>query len=289
MRKVCEHGVMVSSATTSARGIAVMLFAILPAIASSGSVRAERCLLPQQGEGRVVDVVDGRSFHLTDGREILLAGIEPAASEATKANRAAALSAVIADHDVTLRGEDDAPDRYDRQSAFGADRDCAASLFAAEAGPRAGQRGIWARQSAIKNAESSDDILAGIGQFTVVGGKVLSVRQAGATTYLNFGRNWTRDFAETISRRALPDLAGAGIVPKCLVNQRIRVRGWVETRTGPRMEVRPGETNRSAGCELEQHDQEVGTGFRKDRAQTKCTIRKSGTKKNQSMIRKSGS
>jgi hypothetical protein len=303
MRKVCEHGVMVSSATTSARGIAVMLFAILPAIASSGSVRAERCLLPQQGEGRVVDVVDGRSFHLTDGREILLAGIEPAASEATKANRAAALSAVIADHDVTLRGEDDAPDRYGRQSAFGflagsqtpvqalqraqgaarvsadiADRDCAASLFAAEAGPRAGQRDIWASQSAIKNAESSDDILAGIGQFTVVEGKVLSVRQAGATTYLNFGRNWTRDFAETISRRALPDLAGAGIVPKCLVNQRIRVRGWVETRTGPRMEVRPGETNRSAGCELEQHDQEVGTGFRKDRAQTKCTIRKSGTR-----------
>ena len=79
-----------------------MLLAILPAIASGGSVRAEGCSLPPQGEGHVVD---GRSFHLADGREILLAGIEPAASEATKANRTAALSAVIADHDVTLHGE----------------------------------------------------------------------------------------------------------------------------------------------------------------------------------------
>jgi hypothetical protein len=118
-----------------------------------------------------------------------------------------------------------------------ADKDCAASLFAAEAEARASQRGIWASPSAIKNAESPDDILAGIGRFAVVEGKVLSVRQAGATTFLNFGRNWTRDFAVTISKRALPNLAGAGIVPKSLENKRIRVRGWVEARTGPRMEV----------------------------------------------------
>jgi hypothetical protein len=123
MRKVCEHGVMVSSATTSsARGIAIMLCVILLAIASGASVRAEGCLLPQQGEGCVADVVDGRSVHLADGREILLAGIEPAASEATRADRAAALSAVTADHDVTLRGEDDTPDRYGPQPAFGLSR-----------------------------------------------------------------------------------------------------------------------------------------------------------------------
>ena len=254
---------MVSSATTSsARGAAIMFGAILLVIASGQSVRAEGCSLPPQGEGHVADVIDGRSLHLADGREILLAGIEPAATVPRKADRAAVLSAVIADHDVTLRGQDDTPDRYGRQPAFVflagsetpvqallvaqgaamvsvdiADKDCAASLFAAEAEARASQRGIWASPSAIKNAESPDDILAGIGRFAVVEGKVLSVRQAGATTYLNFGRNWTRDFAVTISKRALPNLAGAGIVPKSLENKRIRVRGWVEARTGPRMEV----------------------------------------------------
>jgi hypothetical protein len=49
-----------------------------------------------------------------------------------------------------------------------------------------------------KNAEISDDILAGIGRFAVIRGKVLSARQARTTTYLNSGRRWTRDFAVTI-------------------------------------------------------------------------------------------
>jgi endonuclease YncB( thermonuclease family) len=263
---MCEHGLMISSARAlfgTTRGIAVALCIMLPAVGSAGVVQASGCSLPPQGEGHVTDVVDARSFHLADGREILLAGIEPAVPETTKANRSAALSALIADRDVTLRGEDDAPDRYGRQPAFAflagsdipvqalllaqgaalvsadiADKDCAASLLAAEAEARTGRRGIWSGTFAIKNAESPDDILAGIGHFTVVEGKVLSVRQAGATTFLNFGRNWTQDFAVTISRRALADLAGAGIVPRTLENQRIRVRGWVEARTGPRMELR---------------------------------------------------
>jgi hypothetical protein len=79
--------------------------------------------------------------------------------------------------------------------------------------------------------------LAGIGRFAVVEGRVLSVRQAGATTYLNFGRNWMRDFAVTISRRTMPAIEASGLAPKSLESRRIRVRGWVEARTGPRIEL----------------------------------------------------
>ena len=122
-------------------------------------------------------------------------------------------------------------------SADVADKDCAAALVAAEAAARRAKRGTWADPAAIKNAESPGDILAGIGRFTVVEGRVLSVRQAGATTYLNFGRNWTRDFAVTISRRMVPAFEAAGIGLKSLENRRIRVRGWVEARGGPRIEV----------------------------------------------------
>jgi hypothetical protein len=71
----------------------------------------------------------------------------------------------------------------------------------------------------------------------VVEGKVLSVRQAGTMTYLNFGRNWTRDFAVAISRRMIPAAESAGIAPKSLENRRVRVRGWVEARPGPRIEI----------------------------------------------------
>jgi hypothetical protein len=76
-----------------------------------------------------------------------------------------------------------------------------------------------------------------MGRFMVVEGKVLSVRQAGAMTYLNFGRNWTHGFAVTISKRMLPAFESAGIVLKSLENKRIRVRGWIEGNMGPRIDV----------------------------------------------------
>ena len=207
-----------------------------------------------------MSVVDARTFRLEDGREVRLAGVEPVASE--KAKETSALSAIVAGREVMLRGEDDTPDRYGRQPAFVfvassetsvqalllsqgealfsaavTDKDCASVLSSAEAAARGAKQGTWADPTAIKNAESPGDILAGTGQFLVIEGRVLSVRQAGATTYLNFGRSWTRDFAVTIPKRILSGFEAAGIILKSLENRRIRVRGWVETRSGPRIEV----------------------------------------------------
>jgi endonuclease YncB( thermonuclease family) len=48
-------------------------------------------------------------------------------------------------------------------SADVSDRDCAASLLAAEGTARDAKRGIWADPAAIKNTESPGDILAGLG------------------------------------------------------------------------------------------------------------------------------
>src|SRR5713101_1776471 len=235
---------------------------LLLVAAAAGPAEAAGCAFEPQGEGRVAAVIDARSFRLQDGREVRLAGIEPVAVQKENANRPSALAAIVIGRDVTLRGEDDTPDRYGRQPAFVfldgseasvqgllltrgealvsatvADKDCALSLMAAETAARDAKRGTWADPAAIKNAESPGDILTGIGRFTVVEGKVLSVRQAGATTYLNFGRSWTQGFAVTISRRATAALEIAGMVVKSLENRRIRVRGWVEARGGPRIEV----------------------------------------------------
>jgi len=239
----------------------VALLAATLAPAATPAV-AEGCLFEPQGEGRVAEIIDGRSFRLTDGREIRLAGIESAGDETTTPRRTAALAALIAGREVSLLGPDDTPDRYGRQTAIVvlgstetpvqalllrqgdalvsaeiADKDCAAELDLAEAEARQAQRGVWSDPAVIKNAESSGDILAGIGRFAVVEGTVLSVRQAGATTYLNFARNWTRGFAATISRRTAATLESAGIALKSLENRRIRVRGFIEARPGPRIEV----------------------------------------------------
>ena len=236
--------------------------AVLAVVTAADPACAAPCAFESQGEGRVTAALDARSFRLEDGREVRLAGIEPATPEKPPAGLARAIASMLVGREVRLRGEDDSPDRYGRQPAFAwlvpnetlvqgellaqgeaivaatvTDRDCAATLMASETKAREAKRGIWADPAAIKNTESPGDILAGIGRFTLVEGKVLSVRQAGATTYLNFGRNWTRDFAVTIPRRALANLAAAGLVPKSLESKRIRVRGFVEVRTGPRIEV----------------------------------------------------
>jgi endonuclease YncB( thermonuclease family) len=242
--------------------VAVLLCAIVVAAAIASPALAAGCNFEPQGEGRVSAIIDGRSFRMDDGREVRLAGIETATAGAEKNSGAPALSALIADRNVMLRGETDAPDRYGRQLAFVfldsadtsvqslllarsdalvsgtvGDKACAAELAAAEAAARRARRGIWADPAVIKNAESPGELLTRIGQFTVVEGKVLSVRQAGAVTYINFGRRWTRDFAVTISRRVVPAFEAAGIILKSLENKRIRVRGWIEARGGPRIEA----------------------------------------------------
>lgn len=218
------------------------------------------CMFEPQGEGRVAAVVDGRSFRLDDGREIRLAGIERAGTDGPGGR--AALSALVGGRHVTLHGEDDSPDRYGRQPAFVfaegshasvqgemlrrgealasadvTDKECAAELAAAEKVARQAKLGIWTHSNAIKNTESPGDILAEMGRFAVVEGRVLSVRQAGTVTYLNFGRNWTRDFAATISGRIMPAFETAGLAPKSLENKKIRVRGFVWSRGGPRIEL----------------------------------------------------
>jgi endonuclease YncB( thermonuclease family) len=250
---------MAENARHTSRKVALMCGLTL-VVATAHRADAADCAFAPQGEGRVAAVIDARTFRLQDGREVRLAGIEPAVTD--RANRTAALAAIVAGRDVTLSGEDDTPDRYGRQPAFVflassdipvqsqllaqgqalvsgsvTDKACASALMAAEATARETKQGFWADPSAIKNTESPGDILAGTGQFTVVEGRVLSVRQAGATTYLNFGRNWTRDFAVTISRRMIGAFEAAGLGLKSLENRRIRIRGWIEARGGPRIEV----------------------------------------------------
>jgi len=177
---------------------AVSLFVL----AAAGRAGAADCALERHGEGRVAAVADARSLRLEDGREIRLAGIEGGGTD--RPSGRAALAAIAAGREVTLHGEDDSPDRYGRQSAFVfvagsqhsvqnellrrgealasvdiADKNCAAALAAAERAARDAKLGIWADTTAIKNAESPGDILSAIGHFTVVEGRVLSVRQAG--------------------------------------------------------------------------------------------------------------
>ena len=71
----------------------------------------------------------------------------------------------------------------------------------------------------------------------LVEGQVQSVRESGATIYVNFGRRFTRDFSVTILRRLRGAFTAAGVEPSALQGRRIRGRGFLEFRRGPIMDV----------------------------------------------------
>jgi endonuclease YncB( thermonuclease family) len=220
--------------------------------------------------GTAKRALDGRTFVLDDGREVRLAAIEvppfPAEEGAAPGGAAArdALAVALGDADVVLKqAEPQKTDRYGRLLAFAfadgsqrplqADlvaqgfarvasrvggRACALELLSRERAARSAKLGLWAfSYYDSRNAENPADVLAEQGRFAVVEGKVVSVRESGATIYVNFGRRWTADFTVTILKRNERNFTAAGLEPKKLAGRRVRVRGWIEERGGPWIEA----------------------------------------------------
>jgi endonuclease YncB( thermonuclease family) len=253
-------------------------------IAAIGVARADgACRFEVLGTGKVAKVVDGRNFVMEDGREVRIAGIEappaPAAGEPrtplTNAGIAAkaALAAILLDQAIELRGREHVTDRYGRTVAFVervndavaaagemlalgharvaaqvGDTACAVELLSRERVARAGKLGLWAEPYyEVIEARHGSQLLAARGHFTLVEGRVLSVRESGGTIYLNFGRRWSEALTVTISKRQERIFTVAGMPPKQLTNRAVRVRGWIEERNGPRIEANRPEQIEVAG------------------------------------------
>jgi endonuclease YncB( thermonuclease family) len=225
-------------------------------------------------EGTAGRILDGRTFALEDGREIRLASIEvpplPEPQEKDPAPGGAvardALAALLSGAQIALKqAEPQKTDRYGRLVAYavakrdGVDhavqadlvaagharvaarvgsRACAMELLRHETLARKAKLGLWASSYYdLLNADNPTDVLAEQGRFALVEGRVLSVRESGATIYVNFGRRWTEDFTVTILKRNERNFTAAGLEPKKLAGRHIRVRGFIEERGGPWMEA----------------------------------------------------
>jgi endonuclease YncB( thermonuclease family) len=228
------------------------------AIIAAGPAPAQPpCGQASLGTATVASVRDGRTLLLSDGRELRLAGIEAAT------DGHAALQSLTAGETLRLERLGRGDDRYGRLVAFAytgasetslqqallevgqarvsarvGDKTCAAALLGAESAARTARRGLWADPNfAPLPAQNLALLKTKRGQFALVEGKVLSVRESGSTIYVNFGRRWTRDFSVSIRRRLQKSFTAAGVEPKTLQGERVRVRGWLEQRNGPAIEV----------------------------------------------------
>jgi endonuclease YncB( thermonuclease family) len=253
-------------------GFAVMS-GTFPAAAQEPQQAPPACGGETIARGRAGRVIDGRTFVLDDGREVRLAAIEvppplPQESGGAPGGEAArdGLAALLAGAEIVLKQPDQQKtDRYGRIVAYafaardGAERPvqadllaaglarvtarvggraCAAELLSRESAARRAKLGLWAGSYYDSlDADNPAAVLAEQGRFALVEGKVLSVRESGATIYVNFGRRWTTDFTVTILKRNERNFAAAGLEPKKLAGRRVRVRGWIEERGGPWIEA----------------------------------------------------
>ena len=208
------------------------------------------------GTVTVKSAPDARTLVLADGRTLRLAALD------IPAGQAPALKSLEGQR-LTLAAADGSPDRYGRLVAFAVPAEggqsvqeslisegaarvstrigpkaCAEALLTIERKARAAHKGLWADPNfAPLRTDDYRRFRVERGRFVLVEGKVQSVRESGATIYVNFGRRFTRDFSVTILRRLRGAFTAAGVEPSALQGRRIRVRGFLEFRRGPIMDV----------------------------------------------------
>ncbi len=113
---------------------------------------------------------------------------------------------------------------------------CFPSLLKVESTARARKQGLWASEK-VHSAHRPDALLARVGHYTLVAGRVLSVGETRSTLYLNFGYRWSRDFTATIAKEELDAFIAAGVDAGSLEGAAIRVRGMLRQSGGPLVEI----------------------------------------------------
>lgn len=222
-------------------------------------------------EGTVASVVDGDTVVLGEGPVVRLVGIQaprlskgrPSVPDWPLARKAReTLAGLVLGKKVRLAYGGEKRDRYDRVLAqmflddgtwvqqamlargmarvytFPDNRACAAELLAAERQGRAERAGLWTDPFYAILAADKPNRFAGLeGRYVLVEGRIVSTGKSGGRVYLDFGRDWSADFTVIIGPSALRLFDKAGIEPDGLGGSLVRVRGWLDRRNGPVIEV----------------------------------------------------
>jgi endonuclease YncB( thermonuclease family) len=239
--------------------------------AQAGEETGLACTGLAPGPARTVTrVMDGETVALDDGSELRLIGaLAPRAIDAgaepgiwpTEIAAAEELRALLLGRTVELAFGGDRGDRYGRLQAHAFVRDgddrhwvqghlleqglarayavagnraCAEALLAAERSALETRRGLWAEAAyQPKSADKVAELARVSGTFQVVEGRVAGVAQVRGMIYLNFAADWRRAFSVALLRNDRALLGAAAGNPKALEGRLVRVRGWIELRSGP--------------------------------------------------------
>lgn len=261
------------------RFLFLLLLVALPAArAAADAVRLPDGLRPD-GSAVAVEVVDGDTLVLDNGKQVRLVGIQapklplgrphfptwPLAPESK-----AALERLALNHRLTLHYGGREVDRHGRLLAHLADaetgqwiqgallaegmarvytfkdnRSIVPEMLALEQQARAARRGIWAlRYYAVRTPET---VARDIGSFQLVDGVVYAVAERKNITFVNFAADWRTDFTIVVRGADRRTLRDAGFLLAGLAGKRVRVRGWVKSWNGPMIDATHPEQIETAG------------------------------------------
>ena len=253
--------------------VAVLPIAVVLAVTAIAPAFAEpACLADGAAIAHIKSIDDRLEMVLDDDRRIVLAGLEPPMvkpGETGLAEQARErLAASAAGREVRIRLLATLPDRWGRLPALvfateaGEVRDppvslaqaliaeglarvrispvnpCLRQFLEAETQARASGLPIWADpDTAVIAAQDSEAFVGREGSLVIVEGQVSGIGASGYRTWLNFGPNHFRDFSVTILKPNLKIFDKVGLSLQSLTGQRLRVRGLLDLRFGPQIEI----------------------------------------------------
>lgn len=243
--------------------------ALALALLACADARADPC---RQGGAQSVQAVSVNArleVMLADGRLVRLAGLEatyPAGADPARIEAARAdLSDWTLGAPLELIGLQAGADRWGRSGGrlfladaaglpslaqalveaghsrvdpAGETRPCIAALYGAEARARAARRGIWIDPAfAVLEAAAPETFGARVGEVVLVQAVVASFGASRGRTYLNLGAGGRGAPYVSLSRAQVQAFEQAGQSPAALVGRTIRVRGLLDMRPGPRIQI----------------------------------------------------
>ena len=228
------------------------------------------CDLPPGQKGSVAEVRDGETLALTDGTLVRLINAKaPAAPLAARSDRPwpfaaeakQALTELASGAEIELRYGGAKADRHGRALpqvyvvkggerlwlqgelvgkglarvySFPDNHACVDDLLAREAEARAKGAGLWGTWAyRVLDAGNVERLGRLTRSYQLVEGVVAEVGESGGRLYLNFDKDWRKDFTILMERKDGEAFKAAGIDPKALAGKKLWVRGWVEWRNGP--------------------------------------------------------
>jgi endonuclease YncB( thermonuclease family) len=115
---------------------------------------------------------------------------------------------------------------------------CRPNLLAVETRARERRLGLWkADGGPLLRALDTAAVAKQVGRFAIVEGRVVSVGERAARTYLNFGHVGTGALTVTLPKRTWSALRARGVTAESLQGRRIRARAIVEMWRAPIVEV----------------------------------------------------